>query len=53
MKDEIKDDNSEDYEKLIVSFRKLVNNFESNHRKLIREDQNFKENFKEGFTSTH
>jgi hypothetical protein len=34
-------------EKLIQSFRKLCNNFEANHKKLLREDQNFKENFKE------
>lgn len=37
----------EGFDKLIQSFRKLCNNFESNHKKLLREDQNYKENFKE------
>lgn len=37
----------EGFDKLIQSFRKLCSNFESNHKKLLREDQHSKENFKE------
>lgn len=37
----------EGFDKLIQSFRKLCSNFETNHKKLLREDQNSKENFKE------
>ena len=34
------------FDKLILSFRRMCNNFQNNHRKLLKQDQNLKENLK-------
>lgn len=46
LKERTDGDDPDGFDKLILSFRKLCQNFENNHKKLLKEDHNLKENLK-------